>query len=220
MPNINITAEDILEVKHWCWLAARAQVSINVTHYRISGVDGGGTAAVDGESLASNFSSAMNAAYKALLPDSALFVGTSVKRIDPTASVEVGSADDSDYGSDTGDPLPTQVCGFIHLASSATSRSGRGRVYVPFPTETWNNAFGAPTAAYFTLVQALATAMLDKAAWAGTGGSGTCQLVVWSRLFEGASTVTEALARSRWATQRRRGMFGSINDLPDWAVLP
>lgn len=220
MSVISIATNDVLRVKHFTWMQDRTQLGINVVHYKVTGISPGSPANVDLVALANTFADSVDTLYVAALNTDCNFLGSEVGVIYPTVSVSEGNDALENDGAKDSQVLPGQVTMPVTFYSASAGRSGRGRIYIPFPTEQDNAGDGAPDPVYVAECQAIADAITGLA----NAGDGTTTLgiqhVVWSPTYEGSSVVTRVLARGRWGTQRRRGMYGSINDLPSWVTLP
>lgn len=127
----------------------------------------------------------------------------------PYFSTGVGFA-----GGLAGDVLPTQTAGLITKRTAVPGRRGRGRAYIPFPTESYNDANGLPTNAYMTPAGALAFS-ISQSVLVGTLIDGNyLDPVILHRDTGGTSDILATLARQKWATQRRRGSYGRPNVSP------
>jgi len=207
-------------VRHFCWFPERTQIGINALHYAITSIGSGSPADFDMENVSKWFGDVAAPLYQSVIPEVCYYVGCEAQRVFPTLSLFEGFGYDDMWGDVDIEPLPAQVSGFIKLKTSLAGRSGLGRVYVPFPPSSFVDAAGAPTGAAVTAYQAVADGLMG----ANTIGDGTTtggvEMIVWGRTGPTIATVVEAEAKGKWATQRRRGMFGSINDLPEWVPLP
>ena len=131
------------------------QVALNVLHY-LCGIDSGTSA--DDTDFARQFSAAIEANWKSALNNTATFKGVMVQVINPPP-ITRRIADVADAGVGTGGatPQPPQVSGIIRWATNTAGRTGRGRIYVPFPSTTFIDTDGTPTAAYVAALAGIAT---------------------------------------------------------------
>lgn len=113
-----------------------------------------------------------------------------------------------------GGPGPSQVSGIISTRTAVGGRKGRGRVYVPFPGQVAYMANGEPTAAYITLVTALASAWVAPQIIVGAGGSVSLVPSLRHRATGLTTALLTAYPKPVWATQRRRGDYGRANVSP------
>lgn len=108
-------------------------------------------------------------------------------------------------------PIPTQVSGLVTRRINTTNNTNRGRVYVPFPDTSAIDIDETPTDGYVALLVAMAAALLPVTAPMTVGGQ------VWSPVLYqvGTGLATDLLdvqGQKMWATQRRRGDYGRLNN--------
>lgn len=120
----------------------------------------------------------------------------------------------SGFGAGTVANLPRQTAGLTAWYTNVAGRHGRGRTYWPFPAGNWDDSGGVPTAAYVTLVDDLAFAILGITAISAGGRTGTVALVLHNRVTHTSEPITQKITRPKWATQRKRGSFGRPNASP------
>jgi hypothetical protein len=133
----------------------------------------------------------------------------------PTLLTPVGNTTGNGFGDNAGDALPRQTSGIISLVTALGGRKNRGRVYVPFPSETDNAIAGHPTAGYVTALGDLAAILTGPYIGVGAGGNtNDLQPVILHRVDGSVTPITGHFERSFWATQRRRGDFGRPNTGP------
>jgi len=109
-------------------------------------------------------------------------------------------------GSATGDLLPTQSSGLASLRTAQVGRSGRGRIYFPFPPTSAIDADAALQTVYKTAIDTmLSSSNQPNIANAASDGSVFLQRIIISRIYSGAGIdVTHWIIRDYMATQRRR----------------
>lgn len=189
-----------------------AQLGLNVLSYRVATVVGGGSTL---EAAVSAIDTAVSTQYKAIMGTTASYRGIGLRRTFPGAlTPEVFATLGQGAGLLTGDPLPKQICGILSKRTSHAGRTGRGRVYVPFPTESQSDTIGACTFGYSILLQALAVAILGPITVGTVTDNVQLKLGVPNRLWNSQYDCTQILDRQRWGTQRRRGDFGKTNVSP------
>jgi len=214
--------QSMWELKNFCWNPTTSQLGINVTHYLLDNVTA--TEMVDVNEVAQDLSDQVKAAYVVLLSDTCFYLGCEVKMLQPTLSASFGSLDEALPGTGVAEPLPNQVTGLISWASVDPSRHGRGRIYVPFPTVADAEPEQIPTPAYVTGCQGLADAYLGITAFNATTPAPWTEPASLVIVDRGPPItyvpVGAAYARQRFGTQRRRGNYGAVNELPLWASLP
>lgn len=211
---------DVWKISIWCTLGNQA--AVNVRYYRVRLQPGGDMTAI---SVAGFFNTTFSTPYRAVMSVNAFFYGVHAMKWRP-APPQVGavSATAGQGGTVAGDVLPGQVSGLISLRTTNATRRGRGRVYIPFPSEADTGAQGNPTAAYLTNLGNLAGVFDNEVAAIGGGTDTTFTPVIFGRarpatpvlpaLPEIITDVTVATAANRFATQRRRGGFGRPNTPP------
>jgi len=212
---------DIYQIRFWS--SAGAQAAVNVRHYRVGTVNGGG--ATDGQ-VASRFSTVFAAAFKACFSAQATFRGVQAQRVWPRpplqAAFDISAAG---VGGVAGDMVPAQVSGIIKLLTQYAGRKYRGRMYVPWVGESDNAAGGVPTSGYLTRLVTLADLMFAPVLVTGEGDFNMLPIIPVKELIDpgppkkyqlqgGYNVVLDSLARDIFATQRRRGSFGRPNTSP------
>lgn len=201
---------DLYEVRIVC--NRGDQTSINVRHYLCTTKTGTG---VTDLYLATQLDLTFHSAYKALMDATSSYRGTGVRRISPLPlGVENVSVANAGIGTATGTRLPSQDAGMITLRTEFGGRTRRGRIYVPFPSVSDNDAAGNPTTGYMTRLGTLAGVLIFVQGLTQGANANTFQPVIHSRK-EGVNTyIRTATAIQKWATQRSRGQFGRPNPYP------
>lgn len=187
------------------------QAAINTYYLIVSGVVGGTVLDTD---AAAAYNTLLAPLYKAVLSEEAEYYGVSLGRVLPAPkTVPAKNISARGVGDVAGDMLPGQVSGIISFATAFAGRKFRGRVFIPFPSET-DNAAHIPVAGYGTRLQALATAMLAPLTVTAGASSATFTPFLFHRNDGSSTKITTMLAKRLWATQRRRGDFGQRNPPP------
>jgi hypothetical protein len=217
-PTMAVGSGDGLAMKVYCYF--QGQLAVNVWYYVVTNVAG---VCPNINLITLAFDAIAAPLYKAVLTNGASYRGTAGQKI---SSVAVGYAIEGLYqtsansgiGSGGTTALPTQVSGIITKRTNIAGRTGRGRVYIPFPDESFvTGTTGAPTAAYITALNLLATNLFFGVT-AGSGGN-TCVLSA-SLMREAPATtvswpgITSYVSQAKFATQKRRGQYGRLNILP------
>lgn len=185
------------------------QAAVNVRHYRVTTQQG--TGATDAE-IAAAMALIYPPAMKNMLVSAANYHGLNVQKIFPLPpTVAVPSSVGAGPGLDTSEPLPRQVSGIITLRTAFAGRRYRGRIYIPFPGELANDPNGVPSVAYVTGLVALANLVLPPVVAGAGGNTSTLTSVLFHRDTNTTDAITNAVAQSKWATQRRRGSYGRPN---------
>lgn len=201
---------DVLEVRYVS--TAGLQVSLNVRHYVITSV---GAPEPTHQDIADRLGVVMATQYKTQLSSSATFRGIGVRRLlPPPRTAETVDGTTSGPGTRGADLLPKQIAAVISLRTAEATRRGRGRMYIPFPSETDNTSAGLPVAAYGTDLVNLAALQNDLITVTAGGGTLVMTPVIFRRSDGTTRVITQVNARSIWGTQRRRGDFGRTNEPP------
>jgi len=194
-----IALNDVVEAKLYC--QSQGQISQNVYHYKATAFVGTGGTDVQ---FVEVFSNAFSGALKDLLCQAAEFLGASVQVIKPTRRPAVFYSTDSGVGTVAGDVCPRQVAGLIKTLSAIAGKHGRGRKYIPFPSEASNSAFGIPENAYMSLLDDFASLIPQVRSCGGGGNTTSLTPVLLDRETDATTVISSAVPRQVWATQRRR----------------
>jgi len=188
------------------------QAGLNIRHYRVSNSQGAGVTdqeVVDALDLLYEFD------YKASLSSAATYRGVSVQKFLPAPPLQaVFSTVSAGIGGLVGDPLPKQVAGLVTLRTQFAGRKFRGRMYIPFPSESVNEVDTQPSAAYIASIAAIGTNMIAQQSIGLAPDTADVTPVLFHRLGGTTDDLTSRVASPLWATQRRRGDFGRKNILP------
>lgn len=185
------------------------QLGLNVFHYRVSAVAGTGS---DADKLLVAVSQAIHVRIKDLMVVTAEFDGIRLQKVRPAPpAADCFSTDDAGPGTVNGDAMPRQVSGLVSKRTAIAGRHGRGRYYVPFPSENDNDSSPIPTPGYVVRLALLATALATPLTIGAGGNTATLVPIVYDRATGIGVPVVSMTTASRWATQRRRGSFGAVN---------
>lgn len=199
----------VLEVTIGTWITN--QQGLMVRHYENSAYTGEGSTL---GAIATRLSTLLAPLVKPLLAVGATYRGIRVRRIDPLPpSPPAYELADQGPGTVAGDLMSPQTAGLITIGTAFAGRAYRGRAYIPFPSETDNDATGIPIPGYRTRADALAL-QLRTTVVVGTVDSVTLIPVLWHRKTRTTTDITSSSTRPGWATQRRRGFFGRQNPIP------
>lgn len=187
-----------------------SQAAINVVHYKVTSLLG----AVTDNYMIDQFNTLVGPLYAAILSDDARYRGVSLQRAFPAPPTRaIADVDGDTAGVVAGEILPGQIAGIVSVGTAFAGKSQRGRIYLPFPSETDNELPGLPTDTYVAAAQALANAIFVPISKAPTPGVNEITLtpVVFHRANSTSDAITTKLAKKLWATQRRRGSYGRQN---------
>lgn len=202
--------DDILNLRVYC--VTGDQLAINSFFLRVFTVIGSPT---DVDVLTS-WDVSFAPLYKALMTTDSTYRGTTVQRVRPAPTTMMATKTNlAGAGTVAAPPLPRQVSGIITKRTDFAGKGFRGRVYVPFPGEdSSSGATGTPVAGYVTNLAALALSIETPKAAGGGGNSCNSRVVLFKSVSGQTYDVTSCIARSIWATQRRRGSYGKANVSP------
>lgn len=198
------------------------QISLNTSYWQVTAIGAGTDMSVS--AMAVGFDTVFKDVYKPWMSPQATYRGVQVKWLPATLIPQAGYAAVTNDGPGTaaGLNLPTQVSGVITWRTALAGRRYRGRIYPGFPSDTWADNGGNLSVAGQTQLAIIATAYSVPVVIAGVGGvqDVTFALQVRSFLLIGPPRqysyfpTTGWTARTRFATQRRRGQYGRQNALP------
>jgi len=209
---------DFIRVRFWA--SDGNQAAVNTTDWVV--VNDDGTNLTD-QNVADFFDTTVSPSYFPLLNNNATYRGVqAIKWLVPSAVPAVANLN-THVGTGGATACPTQVSGLIQWHAASAGRKYRGRNYIPFPATAHVATDGSPSAAYIALLQTFAAWMgIDNyPPDSGPGGFGQIRQVIVhggkAPPVAGAqipSPVIQATVSARWATQRKRGMFGRLNTSP------
>jgi len=196
-----------------CYMAP--QLGLNIRHFVVSAQIGSG---LSEQAFCDALSSQLAVYYIPLIAASARYWGIKLQEITTPLPLPFSSVEGQGNGTVPGDPIPSQVAGVISVYSKLSGRTGRGRVYVPFPGKTDSTPTIPPTPVddYVSRLNGLGQRLtgLYNVAAAGNGWS-----IQWCLFRKGLTPVTTFLysyvSRQLWGNQRRRGNYGRPN-VPPW----
>jgi hypothetical protein len=218
VPGIPVNALDIVVTNIYCQFAE--QVSINRLGWLCTATAGLGITLRD---VCTSLSALVGPTYKALLANNAMFYGVDARKFigQKLSLANNDNSVNSGPGTAGADAQGRQVAGMFTKLGNIAGRTGRGRVYVPFPSTTDTDADGVPTAGYMVNLGTLAAQLFAVLNVAGAGtGTLAPQLITYPRpthtppIVLSSRAWTAATARQKWATHRSRGSYGRSNPLP------
>lgn len=207
----NVALNDILEARVLCWEPSDQQLGVNVIHYSVAVLAG----TVTLTNLATQLDTNINAAYKAWLGATATYRGVGMTKIFPAPrTVEEHTTANTGAGTGGAKLCPQQVSGINRYYTALAGRQNRGRMYPPFPSDTWANNDGNMTAGGQTALAAIATAYAFAFTYTAGPNSATCVMGLWGRTTHVFRVFAQVVSPATFATQRRRGQLGRTNLLP------
>lgn len=197
---LDLAVGDLLEVRFFC--QAEDQVSVNVRHWDVLSTLGTSQTV---QEAATAFDASSDTIYKGVMPGGATYRGVGVRRLTPDPTLEFFDNTNTGPGTAAGDTLPGQTSGLVKLLTESPGRSGRGRIYAPFPGEGDNGPDGKPTAGYMINLTLFGDHMVTSQNVSDGGGN---EALLGPKLVSKPSLskkiLTASLARDTWASQRRR----------------
>lgn len=160
----------------------------------------------------------LHSALKGLIYNGASFVGTSIRlKPNPDALATDYRSLGNGVGTAGAVALPTQAAGLTTFTSNVMGKHGEGRNYWPFPAAADNELAGAPTASYVTRISNVAALLLAPLTVSGdpSGTGRVYPILQYTATTIGVpATMSGYRAHNAWATQRKRGAFGRVNQSP------
>ena len=200
---------DVIKLRAVCWRAG-PHLGVNVTHW-ISVTET--LAGVTVKEFVDAMALVLPGPYKNCLSANANYRGIGAQKILPTLGAEHVNVTGAGVGTDSGDVLQTQS-GLIKKLTAFGGRKYRGRMYVPFPSESRNSAAGNPDSTYTTNLAVLAGAYDLFQTIVGAGGTATLAQCIYHRATNTVTVMDNQIAELQWGTQRRRQERGKILPLP------
>lgn len=205
----NLGISDLWRARVVCSISD--QISVNCVNFNVVAVTG----VVTDQEFADYLDSEWGTLFKNLISDDAIYRGVSVQRFKPIpVTVPAVSIVSQGTGSVAGEVLPKQVSGVLTLRTAFAGPGFRGRLYIPFPSETHNQVPGRPEEDYLTALTVLGNQIVDADTVVGAGGNATVHSVLYHRELDTFDRLTGFVARPRWGTQQRRGDYGKQNVVP------
>jgi len=211
---IVIQPNDILLAR--AWTIAGNQAAVNT--YGMLCVSFAGTGGTD-QSLANDLDLTMGPFYKSLLPPNCSYAGVQVYFLKSALPLPppVKSVTQAGPGTTGTTCLPRGIAGILKYSTGFRGPSGRGRLYLPFVSEVYQDITALPTNAYDVLVNSFASAMLNPIV---TGGGGNNSTVLWALVHRKKGTpttarqITQAESADKWGQMHKRGDYGKQNASP------
>lgn len=213
---------DIIRIRTFQQETVASQIGINTTFWRVSAITLDPTI----EDMLADFGTRIAPFYLPLMGANARYALTGAARMhQPNETTqetsEVYDVSGAAFGTGAGNQVPLQVSYVIALKTGFATRHARGRIYPAFPPASFATIDGLMTAGAQVSLQQLAEFYQSAQTFPlAAGRSVTIQCVVRGVTAPGElqivnyRTVTSAIGRSRFGTQRRRGQYGRLNQLP------
>lgn len=201
---------DLLEIVHRS--QQELQLGLFITHWLVSGT----TAPPPTEQEVVNFyNGTVGPLVHPLLNNQAYYVGSTIQVVRPLPMGNLWRSEQVAFTGTAGaSALPKQCSGIISKYGAVSGQEHRGRVYVPFPSESDNSSLGAPENAYVTRLRTLRDFLFTNQVLT-LSVIPLIAITLAPRLYHRTDgtheQVVTSLARQKWATQRRRGDYGKVN---------
>lgn len=187
----------------------RTQIGLNEYYYRVQAL----SAPEPLFTVLDAWATAAAAVYAPCLTSDSSFIGATM--IVYSGGIRFGSYFSSiapTVGTASPGLLPTQVSGIITRRVDLKGPKGRGRIYIPFPGTVFLDSDEHATPAYLALLSTLASTLMPLTAPYMTLAGNSWDPGLWSASRPpNYSQMIDVRARRRWATQRRRGDYGTPN---------
>lgn len=194
-----LALNDIVELRFYC--QAGEQYSVNTRHYEITAVDG---TSISDDALLTFLDALWGPALKANMSEYAVYLGSVAQIIKPTRRPGTFTSATAGIGNKEGALMPKQAAGLVSFLSDFATRSGRGRMFVPFPSVGNETTDGKPDAEYLAYLGVIG-ALADNVQTVGTVPNQVVATpVVLNRVSGDTKVITHYAARSVWATCKRR----------------
>lgn len=204
-----LALNDVIELRAYC--NDSVQNGINVLHYAVTAVVGGGRT---DQQVADAMSTTASGAYRPYLAAVCSYAGLTLQIVTPVPQPRVRSVVNAGAGAQAVDPLPPEVTFKVEARASVVGRHGRGRTFLPFWTEADNNATGRPNAGAQALAAAWAAIMYSPNTIAAGGNSVTITPIIWSKPFAPARNfVTSTVVPDVFTHMKRRSFAGKSDRL-------
>jgi len=200
----NIVLNDVLNVTYGCSMGP--QNGLNRIQYVVGSTVG---PVLSDQAWATVLSTTVAAGYKNYLNVNARFLGLRLQKVFPgIAPPGVSATAGTGVGTIAGDPLPTQVAMLFTKRTPVGGKVGRGRVYLPFWSESDNDIAGKPTALALGNGNALANQILNPMTLISGASSVTINPCLAKKSNGWLPLQLDGyVQRQNWATQRRRSQI-------------
>lgn len=216
-----LAAGNLVQLRLWTQWNGAVQAAVNSSWYLVSGV--GSPAATDAD-VASFMDNLIAPFIKPLIHNIARYQGVqaiihSPTYPNPATNVPVSATTNAGIGTGGAVPMAGQVAGILRFQTALAGAAGRGRWYLPFPSQTADSGGGSPSAAYVTAGNSLGNVVgVDQPVVVGGRTATLLRVLRHARNRFGVvpppTPVVSFVTDNTWATQKRRGSFGRKNVSP------
>lgn len=201
-------------VRHITYCTIAGQVSTNKRDWQITSLTGGSS--ISSVALLNALDGPLATLFTDQMPVTATYYGSQLYYQTPVGPKPRPSSVTLNQGPglQVTDMLPTQTCGLISFFTNQLGKAGQGRMYMPFPYVGAMDANGTPNAGYLTGLNNMGTFFTNTHNAVDGAVTAVLQHVLYIPGGPPPLPITSYLARDAWATQRRRGSFGRLNNAP------
>jgi hypothetical protein len=188
------------------------QTALPSVYYRVTNIAG----APSDQDLANSLDLLITPNLLPVLNALATYRNVIVQKIAPLPIfMRVFSAASTGPGTGGPVPCPQQVSPLISWVTGVPGRAGEGRFYSPFPpTSGINTLTGQVNPIFRASLAALGASLVTFTNFGVVPNTGNVQMVLFHRATLTGTPITNLVARTKWATQKRRGDYGRVNAPP------
>lgn len=117
-------------------------------------------------------------------------------------------------GNNASHALPSQDCGLVSLYTDILGKTGQGRIYTPFPPVDALETDGTVTVAFQGILDDVGAYMITPRVVTDGGITATFNACLYTPGGDPPKLFTSYIVRGAFATQRKRGAFGRLNQRP------
>lgn len=211
MPGTPVADGEVYIVRVACLCGG--QLGMNDYRYIISDLVASSGSTV--ENMTTYLDTLISALYKNWLASDATYYGISVNRLQPSALQPITVVDPF-TGTNGTKTSPKQSSSLVTKKTATPGKTGRGRVYIPFVSQTSTTVNGELNVVGFGFLDAISAFMFTPIPITFPG-PGSCNLnpVLCKSTVDIPKPIVSWQSRRTIATQRRRGDYGKLNN-PPW----
>lgn len=214
-----IATGNLCQVRIWC--VAEEQAAVNTVWYECAAA---GLSPATDQDLCDTIDTLVAPLYQAWMSSATEYRGVEVMLVDPAPPYKplfgpVIQNVNAGPGITGTKVLPRQVCGLIKYSTGRAGRAFRGRLFIPFSSDSNYATNGQVNATGIAALSAIAVALLGDPGVSIGGRTATLVRILHHRknkegLYPDPTPVTGGTISSSYATQRKRGSYGRPNSSP------
>lgn len=182
------------------WFAAGVETAATSIHYRLT-TEGDDDITTQGNDLASELATLYTALLEAISTSEVSLNAVTAHRISPLGSRVYVFFPTGAVGAITGEGNAAQLAVLVSVYTDLLNKSGRGRMYLPFPAETIANSGQLITSNAAAINVALGNMLTTPLS---TSGGNEWESVVYSHTINQANAIVDWQLQPVLATQKRR----------------